>query len=151
MFANAIMFNADPDRGFGDRLNENKEKKSGEGYEIDEDGVVKDTRAMFATVEEVIGALREAEQKGAEGAQTLGVGMRGSSRGGSRGNSRGNSVIRGGSLARGTGSSVRGESVVRGSSVVNTEGGGDEDEDELAGDGGATPVAATGTKRRRKG
>ncbi|KAF4622751.1 hypothetical protein G7Y89_g14275 [Cudoniella acicularis] len=68
MFANAIMFNADPNRGFGRRLNGGGKGKVGDivGYEIDEDGVVKDTRAMFADVEKVITNLRSAERRSEE-------------------------------------------------------------------------------------
>ncbi|KIN02638.1 hypothetical protein OIDMADRAFT_178560 [Oidiodendron maius Zn] len=61
MFANAIMFNPDPDRGFGEKLDGNKDKQGGDGYEIDEDGVVKDTKAMFADVEKIIASLRSTE------------------------------------------------------------------------------------------
>ena len=66
MFANAIMFNADPDRGVGESfaaIHQHKlEHKGAEGYEIDENSVVKDTRAMFAEVEKVVGDLRNAER-----------------------------------------------------------------------------------------
>jgi hypothetical protein len=86
MFANAIMFNPDPDRGFGEKLDGSKDKQGGEGYEIDEDGVVKDTKAMFADVEKIIAGLRSSE--GAGGVGTL----------------RGSSV--------GRASSIRGSSVV---------------------------------------
>jgi hypothetical protein len=67
MFANAIMFNADPDRGFGRRLQDSKGKGDEVlGYEIDEDGVVKDTRAMFADVEKLVMELRSTERKSEE-------------------------------------------------------------------------------------
>lgn len=67
MFANAVMFNADPDRGFGKRWQGiGKGKGDILGYEIDEDGVVKDTRAMFADVEKVVGSLRSAERRSEE-------------------------------------------------------------------------------------
>jgi len=67
MFANAVMFNADPDRGLGRRWQGiGKGKGDVIGYEIDEDGVVKDTRAMFADVEKVIGSLRSAERRSEE-------------------------------------------------------------------------------------
>lgn len=67
MFANAIMFNADPDRGFGRTL-QDKGKPQGDviGYEIDEDSLVKDTRAMFADVEKIITNLRSAERRSEE-------------------------------------------------------------------------------------
>jgi len=70
-FANAIMFNADPDRGVGttfDRRNK-IEHKGGEGYEIDEDSVVKDTRNMFAEIEKLIGDLRGMERASEEQAE----------------------------------------------------------------------------------
>lgn len=128
MFANAIMFNADPARGFGDRLGSQKDKKGGEGYEFDEDGVVKDTRDMQQYVEKWIGDLRAAEQMSKPAA------ARGSSVG------RGGSVARGGSLARG--------SSVRDSSIAVTE----DEVDELAGDVGEVASNAGGSvaKRRRK-
>jgi hypothetical protein len=67
MFANAIMFNADPDRGLGKRLQDSKGKGDEVlGYEIDEDGVVKDTRAMFADVEKLVMELRSTERKSEE-------------------------------------------------------------------------------------
>ena len=67
MFANAIMFNADPDRGLGRRFHENgKDKGDVVGYEFDVDGIVKDTKAMFADVEKVVGSLRSAERRSEE-------------------------------------------------------------------------------------
>jgi len=67
MFANAIMFNADPDRGLGRRFHENgKDKGDVIGYEFDVDGIVKDTKAMFADVEKVVGSLRSAERRSEE-------------------------------------------------------------------------------------
>jgi hypothetical protein len=67
MFANAVMFNAAPDRGFGRKWQGiGKGKGDIVGYEIDEDGVVKDTRAMFADVEKVVGSLRSAERRSEE-------------------------------------------------------------------------------------
>lgn len=67
MFANAIMFNADPDRGLGRRW-EGIGKSKGDiiGYEIDEDSVVKDTKAMFVDVEKTVGNLRSAERRSEE-------------------------------------------------------------------------------------
>ncbi|ESZ92084.1 hypothetical protein SBOR_7541 [Sclerotinia borealis F-4128] len=75
MFANAIMFNPDPDRGFG-RTFENKRKESEKGgvYEIDENSLVKDTRAMFMDVEKDIGALRSAERRSEEAAEREALG-----------------------------------------------------------------------------
>lgn len=67
MFANAIMFNADPDRGLGRRWQGiGKSKGDVIGYEIDEDGVVKDTKAMFVEVEKTVGNLRSAERRNEE-------------------------------------------------------------------------------------
>lgn len=86
MFANAIMFNADPDRGFGEKFHGSKGTQGGDGYEIDEDGVVKDTKAMFADVEKIVSGLRSTENVGGIGA------LRGSSVG--RASSlRGSSVV----------------------------------------------------------
>ncbi|KAG0646104.1 hypothetical protein D0Z07_8169 [Hyphodiscus hymeniophilus] len=121
MFANAIMFNADPDRGLGASWEEMRGggKKGGEGYEIDEDAVVNDTKAMYADVEQVIGSLRNAERKGDD---TMGV-----------------SGVRLGSVVRGSSAGPRGSSVI---------GDGDDEPDELAGDGDV--ATGTYTKRRRK-
>jgi len=67
MFANAVMFNADPDRGFGKSWQGiGKGKGDIVGYEIDEDGVIKDTKAMFTDVEKVVGSLRSAERRSEE-------------------------------------------------------------------------------------
>ncbi|CZT12860.1 related to tpa inducible protein [Rhynchosporium agropyri] len=67
MFANAIMFNADPDRGVGRRFTDNGGNNEDVlGYEFDVDGIVKDTRAMFADVEQVVGSLRSAERRSEE-------------------------------------------------------------------------------------
>lgn len=120
MFANAIMFNADPDRGLGASWEEmrGRGKKGGEGYEIDEDGVVKDTKAMYADVEQIIGNLRRAERRVEEMAGASGTRI---------------------------GSVVRGSSVgPRGSSVME----GEDEPFELAGEG--DDGTGTVTKRRRK-
>lgn len=68
MFANAIMYNPDPDAGVGRRLQDKGKAPSGDvlGYEIDVDGVVKDTRAMFADVEKIITNMRSAERRSEE-------------------------------------------------------------------------------------
>jgi len=66
MFANAIMFNPDPDRGFGRAFEVLKsvEEVGGEAnYEVEENGVVKDTRAMFPDVEKIVGEMRSAERR----------------------------------------------------------------------------------------
>lgn len=121
MFANAIMFNADPDRGLGASWEEmrGRGKKGGEGYEIDEDGVVKDTRAMYADVEKIVGSLRSAERRSEEMMGTSGM--------------RVGSVVRGSSVG------------IRGSSVI---GEGEDEADELAGD--VDTGTGTVAKRRRK-
>jgi hypothetical protein len=66
MFANAIMFNADPDRGVGERWQRIGKEGKMVGYQIEEDSVVKETRAMFADVEKVVGSLRSAERRSEE-------------------------------------------------------------------------------------
>ncbi|KUJ13627.1 uncharacterized protein LY89DRAFT_160892 [Mollisia scopiformis] len=67
MFANAVMFNADPDRGIGGRWQGiGKGRGDNVGYEIDENGVVKDTKTMFADVEKIISNLRSAERRSEE-------------------------------------------------------------------------------------
>ncbi|KAI0435932.1 hypothetical protein F4803DRAFT_543922 [Xylaria telfairii] len=63
MFANAIMYNPDPQRGLGPSFLRSYQSNSEEGedlrgYEFDENGVVKDTRNMFAEVEKLLGDLR---------------------------------------------------------------------------------------------
>lgn len=64
MFANAIMFNPDPDRGLGKRWRALDQDNEGVlGYEIDEDSYVKDTKAMFTDVETIIENLRAAERR----------------------------------------------------------------------------------------
>lgn len=60
MFANAIMFNPDPNRGI-----ERKVHVAEEGYDVD--GMVKDTRAMFIDVQKIVGELRLAEKIDGEG------------------------------------------------------------------------------------
>lgn len=66
MFANAIMFNPDPDGGLGSRFRGRKEAGDSLGYTVDEDSMVKETKAMFADVERIVESLRAAERK-AEG------------------------------------------------------------------------------------
>ncbi|KAI1748533.1 hypothetical protein F4782DRAFT_356619 [Xylaria castorea] len=63
MFANAIMYNPDPQRGLGPSFLRSYQSNSEEGedlrgYEFDENGVVKDTRNMFSEVEKLLGDLR---------------------------------------------------------------------------------------------
>jgi Bromodomain len=75
MFANAVMFNPDPDRGVGQAFAPPKPEEDGEedkdggvvGYEEGEEGgVVKDTREMFAVVDQMIGEWRGAERTAEE-------------------------------------------------------------------------------------
>jgi hypothetical protein len=64
MFANAIMFNHDPNRSLGKAFEVTpsiEETAGGEGYEVDENGVVRETIAMYADVEKIVGEMRSAE------------------------------------------------------------------------------------------
>jgi hypothetical protein len=64
MFANAVMFNPDPDRGFGRGWPGKRGQSGGEGgYAVDEDGVVREARKMFRDVEVIVGELRSTEQR----------------------------------------------------------------------------------------
>lgn len=65
MFCNAIMYNADPDRGPGEGFIKRDEDEEEEvvGYRLDENGVVKNTRSMFVEVEKLLGDLRSAEKE----------------------------------------------------------------------------------------
>jgi len=135
MFANAVMFNQDPStKQFAERLKSpGKGKGGGDGYEIDEDGVVRNTLEMFGDVETIIGGLRNAEKLSGERVGEPGKGE--NSKGKAGGSVRGGSLVMGGS--------VRGGSA-RGSSVVPT----DDGEEEIE------PPSNTGgsvAKRRRKG
>ncbi|KAI1425577.1 hypothetical protein F5Y12DRAFT_784552 [Xylaria sp. FL1777] len=72
MFANAIMYNPDPQRGLGPSFLRSYQSNSEEGedlrgYEFDENGVVKDTRNMFAEVEKLLGDLRSRSVSAAVG------------------------------------------------------------------------------------
>ncbi|KAJ8118562.1 hypothetical protein ONZ43_g3964 [Nemania bipapillata] len=78
MFANAIMYNPDPQRGLGPSFLRSYQSNSEEGedlrgYEFDENGVVKETRNMFAEVEKLLGDLRN---EVVPRAQALGTGSR---------------------------------------------------------------------------
>lgn len=69
MFANAIMYNADPDRGVGPsfiRQNEEDDNEEIIGYEVDENGIVKETRNMFAEVEKLMSDLRSEIERNAQ-------------------------------------------------------------------------------------
>ncbi|KAI0142337.1 hypothetical protein F4776DRAFT_611632 [Hypoxylon sp. NC0597] len=72
MFANAIMYNPDPYRGFGPSFLRSNRRASSEedgedyrGYEVDENGVVKDTRSMFGEVEKLLSDLRNEVERNA--------------------------------------------------------------------------------------
>jgi hypothetical protein len=130
MFANAIMFAPDPLRGFGSLLGGNKHKQSGGGYEVDEDQMVKETRAMFVDVGKDVASLRNAEKRAIQAHPIRGASL-----------ARGSSV-RGSSVAR------RGDSIARGSSVVATD---QEDETASVADVETTSVAGSrrgGRKRK---
>ncbi|RYP07872.1 hypothetical protein DL764_002238 [Monosporascus ibericus] len=64
MFANAIMYAPDPNRGVGPSfLRERNDDSTDDnddalGYEVDEDAIVKDTRSMFVEVEKLLSDLR---------------------------------------------------------------------------------------------
>ena len=69
MFANAVMFNPDPKRGFGlafrDRQNDDGEDDEQQGLELggeDEGGIVADTREIFEAVEKCVTNWRAAER-----------------------------------------------------------------------------------------
>ncbi|KAI9791261.1 MAG: hypothetical protein M1835_000461 [Candelina submexicana] len=69
MLANAVMFNLDPDRGFGPafgKANANntgiEEDAEGAAVEVEEGGVIKDTREMFDTIEKSVAGWRAAER-----------------------------------------------------------------------------------------
>lgn len=64
MFCNAIMYNPDPDRGFGPSFIKGfqDEEEEALGYELDENGVVRNTQGMFLEVEKLLGDLRNAER-----------------------------------------------------------------------------------------
>lgn len=61
MFANAVMFNPDSERGISFRRSTRNRREG--GYAVDEDGVVKDARTMAADVQVIINELRETERK----------------------------------------------------------------------------------------
>ncbi|KAK8039810.1 Bromodomain protein [Apiospora rasikravindrae] len=72
MFANATMYAPDPDRGFGlefikKRGEDDSEDDEGVlGYEVDENGIVKQTRNMFMEVEKLLGDLRSEVERNAQ-------------------------------------------------------------------------------------
>jgi hypothetical protein len=66
MFSNAVMYNLDPDRGPGPAFMKRRSAEEGGeilGYEVDENGVVRDTRSMFLEVEKLLSDLRSAEKE----------------------------------------------------------------------------------------
>ncbi|KAK6084520.1 hypothetical protein SCUP234_03309 [Seiridium cupressi] len=69
MFANSIMYNQDPDRGVGPSFAKPEdEDDNGEavGYEVDENGIVKETRNMFLEVEKLLSDLRSEIERNAQ-------------------------------------------------------------------------------------
>ncbi|TQS32209.1 hypothetical protein Golomagni_07480, partial [Golovinomyces magnicellulatus] len=64
MFCNAIMYNPDPDRGFGPEFMKRSQDEEEEavGYEFDENGIVRNTQGMFVEVEKLLSDLRAAEK-----------------------------------------------------------------------------------------
>lgn len=64
MFCNAIMYNPDPDRGIGQAFlkRSHQEEEEAFGYHFEENGVVKNTRAMFVQVGKLMSNLRNAER-----------------------------------------------------------------------------------------
>lgn len=65
MFSNAIMYNPDPDRGFGPafvKRSLDDDEEEALGYEMDENGVVRNTQGMFLEVEKLLTELRSAER-----------------------------------------------------------------------------------------
>lgn len=65
MFANAVMFNPGPERGFARLLRSGRRygREESEEMDVDEDGVVRDARGMCKDVEVIVGELRSAEQR----------------------------------------------------------------------------------------
>ncbi|KAL5615274.1 hypothetical protein BROUX41_005325 [Berkeleyomyces rouxiae] len=128
MFCNAVMYNPDPDRGPGVAFlagaNHGGNGSENIGYQVDEFGVVNDTRNMFLEVDKLMAELRGAEMQ-----------------------------RNGGSLQPPpvpTASSVSssGAATARAISLATTGGGDDTDEvDELATD----DVASTTVRRSRRG
>lgn len=75
-FANAIMFNPDPQRSLCRRWREMREEDGDDegvvGYAIDEDSVVKDTRDIYADVEGVVAGLMRAVERRSESVDEVG-------------------------------------------------------------------------------
>lgn len=69
MFANSIMYNQDPDRGVGPSFVRPESEDNNDdavGYEVDEDGIVKETRNMFLEVEKLLSDLRSEIERNAQ-------------------------------------------------------------------------------------
>ena len=65
MFANAIMFNPIPQRGFGPAFpmtSDSDSRESTQVPEADEGGIIKDTLEMFEDVEQAVTRWRAAER-----------------------------------------------------------------------------------------
>jgi hypothetical protein len=66
IFSNAIMFNHDPRRSLGrafEAAPSIEENAGTENYQVDENQLVNDTRAMFTDVEKIVGEMRSAERQ----------------------------------------------------------------------------------------
>jgi hypothetical protein len=97
MFANAIMYNPDSHRGFGPSFAPQASDLAGSGgdadasalgYKVDEDGVVKEARAMYYEVEKLLNEMRSAEiQRGPKLAADTGASTRQASVAGGGGDS----------------------------------------------------------------
>lgn len=109
MFANAVMFNPDPKRGFGpafrtrggsgdgeDEGEVREEDKGGREVEEDEGGVVKDTREMYEAVERSVANWRAAERA----VEDFGMAIGGGGGGGGVGGSSAGAPFKGAHLAR---------------------------------------------------
>ena len=82
MFANAVMFNLDPQRGLGEALtrgsndSDDEEEDAEKGYEVDDGGAfVRDAREMFEGVEQSVRQWRSVERNAGEGVRPRGGGM----------------------------------------------------------------------------
>jgi hypothetical protein len=68
MFANAIMFNPDETRGLGERFTSLLRDDSDEedGYDFDDNTVVRETKEMYTEVDKILEELRTAERRKSE-------------------------------------------------------------------------------------
>jgi len=89
MFCNAVMYNPDPDRGPGPKFMKRGHGQGGDdslGYQMDEFGVVRNTRDMFVEVEKLLTDLRNAEsQRGVPPASAVSLTPRAASTAGASG------------------------------------------------------------------